>query len=130
MWGDGHNKQPRSAGADSSGDEPVKSLRREGMDRARIASGLTALELDEFPMSCRAIVDSDNCEEADVEVDKKYVGVGYRANMVFMRIRLAQDVARERLLHTVECDWREGVNGILVACLSYRGYYKTEHLRF
>lgn len=45
MCGGDHSNRPSSAGTDSSADKPVKSPRRESMDRARAAPGLTASEL-------------------------------------------------------------------------------------
>lgn len=59
MCSSGHNKRPRSAGADGSSDEPVKSLRRAGMDRALPALRLTASELEGVPVPRRAAAVSE-----------------------------------------------------------------------
>lgn len=42
MCGGGYNIRPRSADVDSSNDDPVKSKRRERIERSRAASELTA----------------------------------------------------------------------------------------
>lgn len=57
-------------------------------------------------MPRRTAADSDDCGESDDEVDKRYAGVGCRANMVVKTVRLARDMESERLLPTGGWDWK------------------------
>lgn len=51
MRGGGPNKRPHSAGADSSNEERIKSLRHVGVDSARADPGLAASKLDAISQS-------------------------------------------------------------------------------
>lgn len=78
------------AGTDSSGDELIKGVPPVGMNRAQAAPMLTASELDAIPVLRWTAVDSNYHDDAHVEVDKRYVGVDYRTNMVDATAHLAR----------------------------------------
>lgn len=59
---------------------------------------LTASELDGVPVAQRATADRDGHGESNVAVDKRYLGIEYRANVVVTTGSFAQDVAQKRPL--------------------------------
>lgn len=69
MCGGCHNKHPHTTSADSLRYEPFTSPRRQGMDRARPAPGLTATDLNRVRMHLRATADSDSRAKFVFEVD-------------------------------------------------------------
>lgn len=62
-------------------------------------------DLDSVSVSCRVANDGDEQGDVDVEVDRRYVGVGYCASVTVASVCVARDAARERLLHAGECDF-------------------------
>lgn len=96
ICGGGHIKRPRPARADSSSDKPVKRPRRECLNRVCAAPGMTTSELDAIPVPRRKASDSDEYDEADVNLDQRYTGVENQANKVVATVRPARNVARER----------------------------------
>lgn len=76
-------------------DISVKILESEGFFRARASSDLTPSELHVYLAPHRMAVNSINSNEADAEVDKRYVGVECRTNTNFVTARLVRDVFRE-----------------------------------
>lgn len=96
--GGSHNKQPRSTWADSSSDEPVQILRREGMVRVRAALELLDSMLDAIDVPCRVTTDNYDHGEANFAVAEMYVGVEHHENAIASTFCLARDAARERPL--------------------------------
>lgn len=63
------------------------------MDRVRTGSNLILSDLADARIPLRDGVRSDAHDGSDAEVDKRYVGVGYRSFAVVASVRLAFDVA-------------------------------------
>lgn len=78
MCGGGRNKRARSTSGDSASGGPTKSPQRNVKDRAR-AGAVSALDLDEVPIPCRDVVDTDDHSAIGVGV-LWYAGVGYRGS--------------------------------------------------
>lgn len=81
--------------ADSSGGKPVESSNWKRMDRARAPPWLKALKLDNVPVPCRVTVNSGEFEEADVEVDERFVEAGYCASVIVSAVCFVREVAKE-----------------------------------
>lgn len=98
-------KRTCSRVADSARDDPVKRPLREGMDCAPAAPGLTTSELDAILVPSRVTVDSNVRDDANVEDNPRYAGVGYCASAVVAIVCIARDVARKRRLTIKRFYW-------------------------
>lgn len=105
MCGGSRKKHPRFAGSDSSSDEPVKSFRRDGTDRVRAVPSLSSSDLTGARITHRDVMGSDIYDGAELKVDKRYAGVGYRSSAVVASVCLDRDTASECMQRTGGCDW-------------------------
>lgn len=86
-----HSKRPRSAGDDILSVGAVKSPWRNGMDRTRAGTNFTTLDIDDIPLPRQEMTDSDARESADVEVNRRYAGIGYGVSAMAVLVRFARD---------------------------------------
>lgn len=67
------------------------------MNCARAGPILTTLNLDGILITRRDVMDYNVKEEADVELDRRYSGVGYHSSVVVLSIRLDRDIALDHV---------------------------------
>lgn len=81
--------------ADNSSDKPKGCSRPEDMDGAHSAPGLTASELDVFPVIGRLSADNMDNRDAVVGADRQYGAVGCSTNTTISTLQLVRDATLE-----------------------------------